>query len=122
MPKASKYEKMSDEQLINYVRGGIHIPGYYYTYDQTTAAKVLRKRGYRVSTLYGTVVKKGTILKKRSPMSFPFQKPEDKIVDMIQDGYSFNDALKHTKKAFKKLNYTITKDEEKRLRKKFGGK
>lgn len=50
---------------------------------------------------------------------FPFETPEDKIADMLHDGYTFSEALKYTKKAFKKFNYTITKEEEQYLRKRF---
>lgn len=114
MTKKSRYEEMSDKQLIEIISPGINIPGYYITYPQRKAAELLRKRGYRVSLQTGKVTSKTSKSK-----SFPFETPKDKIADMIHDGYSFKDALKHTKRAFKKLNYTITKDEEKYLRKTF---
>lgn len=31
---------------------------------------------------------------------FPFDCPQDKIADMIHDGYTFEEAVRHTKKAF----------------------
>ena len=51
------WSKKSIYELKKLVEHGLNIPGYYYTYDQTRAATELRKRGYRVSLLKGTVKK-----------------------------------------------------------------
>jgi len=54
----TKWREMSDEELIRIVGRGANKPGGYITYDQRKAAEELRRRGYRVSLLYGTVTKK----------------------------------------------------------------
>lgn len=81
----------------------------------------IRRGPYHRANIYGYldmwVRETPTITKLRS--SFPFNTPEEKIADMMHDGYTFTEALKHTKKAFKKLDYTISKKEEKYLRSKF---
>ena len=53
-----KVDKMSIKELKEQFSGGYIMPGGYITHPQLRAAAELRKRGYRVSLVHGTIKKK----------------------------------------------------------------
>lgn len=57
-PLTKAIKTMSDEGLMSMLGKGANRPGGYITYSQRVAATELRKRGYRVSEMWGTVKKK----------------------------------------------------------------
>lgn len=68
---------------------------------------------------YSDVMSHADYKKQEKGAARTYTKPDDKIDDMLHDGYTYPEALKYTRRTFKTQGQPITKAEEMRLAQKY---